>query len=98
MERRSRLSFGSHLLGFKWHHSSGPNPEMSANASQSVPAVRTLKSSDRAQWDWLWSGYLRFYRQHVPVELTNRTFERLVDETRPPYGLVSYHGDRLLGF
>jgi GNAT superfamily N-acetyltransferase len=63
-----------------------------------MPAIRSLKSGDRAQWDLLWSGYLRFYRQRVPIELTNRTFERLVDENRQPYGLVAYDGDRVLGF
>jgi GNAT superfamily N-acetyltransferase len=63
-----------------------------------VPAIRALKSEDRAQWERLWSGYLRFYRRHVPVELTNRTFERMVDENRQPYGLVAYDSDRLLGF
>src|SRR5438045_58472 len=63
-----------------------------------MPAIRLLKSGDRARWDPLWSGYLRFYRQQVPIALTNQTFERLVDENRQPHGLVAYDGDRLLGF
>jgi len=63
-----------------------------------MPEIRALRPADRAQWDALWSGYLRFYRQHLPVEVTNATFARLVDESGQPHALVAEQGGRLVGF
>lgn len=63
-----------------------------------MPAVRPLRSADRAQWESLWYGYLRFYRQHLPAAVTNATFARLVDEHTGPHGLVAEHDGRLVGF
>lgn len=60
--------------------------------------IRPLKSSDRAHWDGLWNGYLRFYRQRLPSEVTNATFTRLIDATQQPHGLVAEDGDNLVGF
>ena len=63
-----------------------------------MPTVRALVSGDRAQWDELWSGYLRFYRQRLPAEVSAGTFARLVDERVQPHGLVAEADGRLLGF
>ena len=60
--------------------------------------IRALEDSDRAAWEGLWSGYLRFYRQHLPPEVTAATFERLVKPGGQPYGLVALHQGRLVGF
>lgn len=62
-----------------------------------MPEIRPLRSADRAQWGLLWEGYLRFYRQRLPEELTNITFARLVDESRQPHGLVAEHDGKLIG-
>jgi GNAT superfamily N-acetyltransferase len=40
--------------------------------------IRELKASDRQQWQQLWRGYLRFYRQRLADEVTEHTFNRLV--------------------
>src|ERR1700747_288983 len=60
--------------------------------------IRPLKADDRAQWSSLWSGYLRFYRQHLPTEVTDGTFARLIDARAPLHGLAAQRGDTLVGF
>ena len=60
--------------------------------------IRALKDSDRAAWECLWRGYLRFYRQHLPDEITAATFARLVKPGTQPYALVAEHEGRLAGF
>ena len=60
--------------------------------------IRLLRAEDRAQWSALWSGYLRFYRQHLPPEVTDATFARLVDARAPLHGLIAARGVTLVGF
>jgi GNAT superfamily N-acetyltransferase len=63
-----------------------------------VTEIRALKDSDRAAWEGLWRGYLRFYRQHLPEDVTAATFARLVKPGTAPYALVAEHDGRLAGF
>ena len=63
-----------------------------------MPEIRPLRSTDREQWQLLWEGYLRFYRQRLPEPVTAATFARLVDERQQPHGLVAAHEGRLVGF
>jgi GNAT superfamily N-acetyltransferase len=60
--------------------------------------IRPVQVDDRAQWSALWLGYLRFYRQHLPAEVTDGTFDRLVDPRAPLNGLVAVRGGALVGF
>ena len=60
--------------------------------------IRPVRPQDREQWRALWSGYLRFYRQHLPAEVTDGTFARLVDASAPLHGLVAERGGALVGF
>jgi GNAT superfamily N-acetyltransferase len=60
--------------------------------------IRPLEAGDRAQWNVLWAGYLRFYRQHLPDEVTEGTFARLIDPSAPLHGLVAERGGALVGF
>jgi GNAT superfamily N-acetyltransferase len=62
-----------------------------------VPEIRPLKPSDRAQWEALWHGYLRFYRRRLPAAVTQATFERLVAPQQQPHALVAESDGRLLG-
>ncbi|HEY3783737.1 MAG TPA: GNAT family N-acetyltransferase [Steroidobacteraceae bacterium] len=62
-----------------------------------MPEIRPLRLADRAQWGALWEGYLRFYRQRLPEELTQTTFARLVEESRQPHGLVAEQDGTLIG-
>ena len=61
--------------------------------------IRALGASDRGEWEALWQGYLRFYRQHLDPDVTAATFARLVDPKEPPFALVATdEAGRLLGF
>jgi len=63
-----------------------------------VHEIRAIRASDRNSWQLLWDGYLRFYRQHLPAEVTDATFARLLDERVQPHGLVAEGDGRLVGF
>ena len=60
--------------------------------------IRALRSNDRDQWYELWRGYLRFYRQQLPEEITDATFRRLAGDDRQLHGLVAELEGRLTGF
>ncbi|MEP7244042.1 MAG: GNAT family N-acetyltransferase [Gammaproteobacteria bacterium] len=60
--------------------------------------VRLLKASDRGAWDQLWAGYLAFYQQVLPTELTELLWRRLMDPAGQPYGLGAFDGERMIGF
>jgi GNAT superfamily N-acetyltransferase len=56
------------------------------------------RSTDRAEWDELWRGYLRFYRSRLEPEITELTWARLLDPSVQPHGLVAEVDGRLVGF
>jgi len=60
--------------------------------------IRNLRADDRDQWQPLWDGYLRFYRQHLPAAVTDRTFARLIEPGVQPHGLVAERQGTLVGF
>ena len=60
--------------------------------------IRELRAADRAAWDELWNGYLRFYKKALPQEITDFTWQRLVDPVQQPYGFVALDGERVIGF
>jgi GNAT superfamily N-acetyltransferase len=45
--------------------------------------VALLTAADRAAWSPLWQGYLEFYQQDLPAEVTEGTFARLTDPQQP---------------
>lgn len=51
--------------------------------------VRALRADDRERWDALWRGYLDFYRESLPAEITDLTWRRLMDPAHPFQGLVA---------
>jgi len=62
-------------------------------------SIRPLAAADRPGWSQLWAGYLRFYRQRLPDDITEVTFARLIDPARQPHGLVAALADgSLAGF
>ncbi len=63
-----------------------------------MPTIRALSAADRSQWQLLWQGYLRFYRQRLPQEITDHTFARLLDPAAAPHALVAEVDGRLAGF
>jgi len=61
-------------------------------------AIRPLAAADRAQWDMLWQGYLRFYESEVPAAVTDLTWTRILDPEAPILGLCAAQPDgNLLG-
>jgi len=60
--------------------------------------VRELRASDRPRWDELWAGYLRFYREALPAEMTELTWRRLMNSDEQPYGLAALAGEHMIGF
>ena len=59
--------------------------------------IRPLKSSDRAQWDPLWQGYLTFYKHELSAEQTDLTWSRLIDEEYGLHSLVAELDGELVG-
>jgi GNAT superfamily N-acetyltransferase len=60
--------------------------------------VRPLTAGDRAAWQPLWDGYLRFYRAELDDAVTDRTFERLCAAADPElHGLLALDGDGAAG-
>ncbi|MEM7138439.1 MAG: GNAT family N-acetyltransferase [Myxococcota bacterium] len=53
------------------------------------PKIRALRPDDRTTWQTLWTGYLDFYRVTLPPEVTNGTWDRLVDAEVDIHGLVA---------
>ncbi|HKU15732.1 MAG TPA: GNAT family N-acetyltransferase [Steroidobacteraceae bacterium] len=56
------------------------------------PPVRTLQAADRPRWNELWQGYLQFYRESLPAQISELTWRRLLDPAHPFQGLVALDG------
>jgi GNAT superfamily N-acetyltransferase len=60
--------------------------------------VRPFAPQDRPQWDVLWRGYLTFYESDLPDDVSDLTWNRLLDPEGPIHGLCAATPDgRLLG-
>lgn len=57
--------------------------------------VRTLSPADRASWNPLWQGYLSFYEEELPADITERTWARLMDPQFDLHGICveDRHGE-----
>ena len=42
-------------------------------------SIRPPSDSDRAQWDPLWQGYLKFYQSQLADEITDLLWQRILD-------------------
>lgn len=61
--------------------------------------IREIQATDRKAWEVLWDGYLQFYNQYLPSEVTEFTWSRLLDAQSPLCGFVALdESDRLRGF
>jgi GNAT superfamily N-acetyltransferase len=59
--------------------------------------IRDLRAEDRPAWEPLWRGYLEFYEERLPDEVTDLTFTRLLDPAEPMFALVADQGGALTG-
>lgn len=63
-----------------------------------TPTIRPLVACDREQWLELWRGYLEFYESSVPDDVTDLTWNRILDPEAPIHGLCAVNeSGRLLG-
>jgi len=61
--------------------------------------IRELQPSDRARWNDLWTGYLDFYKHTLTQDITEATWQRLIDPQQQPYGFGALDAnDRVVGF
>jgi GNAT superfamily N-acetyltransferase len=59
--------------------------------------IRPLANADRAGWEPLWQGYLRFYETRLAAEVTDLTFARLTSGVEPMGGFVAEASGNLVG-
>lgn len=59
--------------------------------------VRALEASDYEAWLPLWNGYLDFYNENLPAELTELSWQRIIDTSFNLHGLAAFEGEQLLG-
>jgi GNAT superfamily N-acetyltransferase len=64
-------------------------------------SVRPVQQSDFTAWMPLWKGYNEFYGRKgetaLPLEVTQRTWQRFFDPTEPVFALVAESNGALLG-
>ncbi len=59
--------------------------------------IKPVSSNERAAWEPLWQGYLRFYEASQPSEATDVLWRRLHDPNEPMFVLGAYREGRLIG-
>jgi GNAT superfamily N-acetyltransferase len=60
--------------------------------------IRPLEPGDRAAWDPLWRGYLVFYEEDLPDEVTDLTWSRFFDAAEPMGVIGAFVDVNLVGF
>lgn len=71
---------------------------MSANTPTAALLVRDAQVTDKAAWLTLWHGYLDFYGASVADDVTDLTWDRLLDPAESMFCLVAEHAGRVVGF
>lgn len=61
-------------------------------------SVRDITPDDKATWRQLWTGYLTFYKQSLPDDVTSHTWSMLFDDQSPYWGLVAEDETGVIGF
>jgi GNAT superfamily N-acetyltransferase len=59
--------------------------------------VRPVSPDERAAWEPLWQGYLRFYESSQAPDATDVLWQRLHDPREPMHMLGAYRDGRLIG-
>jgi len=59
--------------------------------------IRALHPDERAAWEPLWQGYLRFYESSQTREATDVLWQRLHDPAEPMHLLGAYRDGQLIG-
>ena len=59
--------------------------------------IRLAQAADFAQWLPLWKGYQTFYKTDIPTEVSDITWQRLLDPAEPMGGALAWNGDKAVG-
>ena len=60
--------------------------------------IREVSQQDKAQWLQLWEGYTRFYGSPQPTEVTEYTWQRMLDAASPMLGRFAVVDGNVVGF
>lgn len=60
--------------------------------------IRDLAPGDRADWFRLWAGYNAFYEAQVAPDISERTWQRLLDADAGLFGRIAEIDARVVGF
>ena len=63
-----------------------------------VIEIREVGQQDKAQWLRLWEGYTRFYDSPQPPDVTEYTWQRMLDPASPMLGRVALADGNVAGF
>ena len=63
----------------------------------SAIVIKPVSPDERAAWEPLWQGYLRFYESSQAPEATDVLWQRLHDPNEPMRLLGAYHNGKLIG-
>jgi len=59
--------------------------------------IRPFAAEDRQAWEPLWQGYLTFYKASLAPDVTEKTWQRLLDPAEPMHGLVASLDGKVVG-
>ena len=59
--------------------------------------ITAVRPEDHAVWLQLWQGYLEFYETELTEEVTQYTFDRIVDPASGLYGAIAWESGRPVG-
>ncbi len=60
--------------------------------------VAAAKAEDEAAWRPVWQGYLDFYSQALPGDITELTFQRALDPHEPVFLVLARQAGEVVGF
>ncbi|MBA2961509.1 MULTISPECIES: GNAT family N-acetyltransferase [Ramlibacter] len=64
----------------------------------STPVIRSVLPGDEPAWRRLWRGYCEFYAVHLPDEVTQRTWKRILDPDSGVMCVLAEVEGRVAGF
>lgn len=69
--------------------------ELNSNLQTSPIRIAALTEQDFEAWLDLWQGYLTFYETSLPLQITNSTWQKLMDSNTPVFGFGAFQEDSL---
>ena len=60
-------------------------------------SVRPIQPADHLRWAELWRAYQAFYGVDLPQAVTEATWQRLLDDREPVFGLVAEKDGNVIG-